>query len=554
MRSVLVFAPCTSPTYMPLGIASLSAYINATNPQCQLHAVDLNIATWNWLIDQKEEYQSLRDFTQGRGEDFFDEAAYRKNHAAWKRLLEIHDIYIRMARRYLEENSLSAELQELLVYCSGLILANNPEFVGFSIMYPRQVLLSLAIAKFLPYVSSMPGRVKPMIVVGGATISALYGQEILQACPFVDAVFEGEGEAGLGMLLAGRDFSEIPGLAYRGTAGILRNRKTDTISLANLPLPDFSDLDMSGYFNPEPVVPVVFSRGCKWRKCRFCAHNFSYSGYRKRNVTRFVDYLSELNRQIGARHFYLADQYVDAPDMKMLAEEILNRGLSVYFHIMGRPTNEYTPEVLQTLFKAGCRWISWGIESGSQRLLDISQKGTSAQTVRRIVGDSHQAGISNLLMLIFGLPTSKDEDFDATMDLLDDLIDSAEALTCSSFQLYDGTLFAAQARTFGLHVAGRERLFSSEHGSVHSKRLFYRERGEDGTVRPPRGPQEIARLERRRLWTRQDSIFQYLCCEHYLLYTSRAKEVHCNVIASDSKEELRADLRPGDRTFLTGPL
>ncbi|MFH1719806.1 MAG: radical SAM protein, partial [Planctomycetota bacterium] len=416
MRSVLVFAPCTSPTYVPLGIASLSAFIKATNAQCHLNMVDLNIATWNWLIDRKKEFQPFRDFVQGKQKGFFDETLYRQHQPVREQLVEIHDTYIRMARRYLEQNSLSAELQTLLIYYSGLILADDPEFIGFSVMYPRQILFSLAIAKFLHSSLSVPGRIKPIIVMGGATISALNGQEILNACPFVDAVFEGEGEAGLGMLCSDRDFSGIPGLTYRGTAGILRNRKTDTISLNKLPLPDFSGLNLSHYFNPEPVVPVVFSRGCKWRKCRFCAHNFSYSGYRSRNVTQFVDYLSRLNQQVGVRHFYLADQYVDAPDMKMLAEEILNRGLNICFHIMGRPTNDYTPEVLQTLSKAGCRWISWGIESGSQRLLDISRKGTSVETIRRVIGDSHQAGISNLLMLIFGLPTSKDEDFDATMD------------------------------------------------------------------------------------------------------------------------------------------
>jgi len=525
MRSVLVFAPCTSPTYVPLGIASLSAFIEATNPQCNLNAVDLNIATWNWLIDRKKEFQPFRDFVQGKQKVFFDETVYRQHQPVREQLVEIHDTYIQMARRYLEQNTLSDEFQTLLIYCSGLILANDPEFIGFSVMYPRQILLSLAIAKFLHFSFPAPGRIKPMVVIGGAMISALRGEEIINACPFIDAVFEGEGEAGLGMLCSGRDFSEIPGLIYRGTSGAVKNRKTDTISLNKLPLPDFSGLNLSDYFNPEPVVPVVFSRGCKWRKCRFCAHNFSYSGYRSRNVTQFVDYLLKLNRQVGVRHFYLADQYVDAPDMKMLAGEILDRGLNIYFHIMGRPTNDYTPEVLYVLFKAGCRWISWGIESGSQRLLDISQKGTSVETIRRVIRDSHQAGISNLLMSIFGLPTSRDEDFDATMDLMDDLIDSVDAVTSSSFQLFEKTAFASQARTFGLKITGRERLFSSEHGVVHSNRLSYQEQDANGTVRPPRGPLEIARLERRKLWNREHSIFQYLWCEHYLLYAAHLKNV-----------------------------
>jgi radical SAM superfamily enzyme YgiQ (UPF0313 family) len=505
---------------MPLGIASLSAFIKANNPECHINAVDLNIATWNWVIDQKKEYQSFRDFVQGKQKGFFDETLYRMHQSAWKQLVEIYDSYIQMARHYLEQNALSAELQRLLDYYSGLILANEPDIIGFSVMYPRQTLISLALAKFLHSMISGPGFKGPLIIMGGAMISALYAEEILKACPFVDAVFEGEGENGLGMLCAGQNFSEISGLTYRGTDGILRNRKADTISLNKLPLPDFTDLNLSSYFNPEPVVPVIFSRGCRWRKCRFCAHNLSYSGYRQRDIVQFVDYLSKLNQQIGIRHFYFADQYVDAPDMKMLAEEILNRGLNIYFHIMGRPTNDYTPEVLQTLFKAGCRWISWGIESGSQRLLDISRKGTLVETIGNVIRDSHQAGISNLLMFIFGLPTSRDEDFDATMELIDDLDDSVDAVTSSCFQLFDKTAFAAQAKTFGLKIKGREKLFSSEHGSVHSSRLFYQEKAENGTVRPPRGPLEIARLERRKLWTKHSSIFQHLCCEHYLLYAS----------------------------------
>jgi anaerobic magnesium-protoporphyrin IX monomethyl ester cyclase len=523
MRLILVFAPCASPSFVPLGIASLSAFLRATNPQCDLNVVDLNIAAWNRLVDERQEFRAFRDFVQGKEGDFFDETLYRGHQLVWKQLVEIHDAYIQMAHSYLERDILGDELQAFLAYCSGLVLANDPELVGFSIMYPRQVVFSLALAKFLHSELSKSDRIRPLIVVGGATISALYGPEILTACPFVDAVFEGEGEAGLGMLSAGRDFSEIPGLVYRGTSGIVTNRKTDTISLNQIPFPDFAELNLSDYFNPEPVVPTVFSRGCKWRKCRFCAHNFSYSGYRNRNTARFVDYLSKLNRQSGVRHFYLADQYVDAPDMKMLAEEILHQELDIYFHIMGRPTSDYTPETLQTLFKAGCRWISWGIESGSQRLLDICQKGTSVETIRHVIKDSHQAGISNLLMLIFGLPTSTDEDFEATVDMMDDLADSVDAVTSSSFQLFDKTAFAVQAATFGLKILGREELFSSQHDSVHSKRLLYRETGADGTMRPPRGPLEISRLERRRLWAEPHSIFQRLCCEHYLLFASSSR-------------------------------
>jgi anaerobic magnesium-protoporphyrin IX monomethyl ester cyclase len=529
MRATLVFTPCASPTYMPLGLESLSAYIKTNHPNCLLNVMDLNIAAWNRLIDNNKQYHDFRNFMQGRLNDFYDETQYKLHQLTWKQLSDIQEDYTLKARLYLEQNIIDSEFGQLLDYYSGLVLANDPELIGFSVMYPRQILISLAFAKFMDFqfsrqIISVKASSRPQIIFGGAMMSALYSEEILTVCHFVDAIFEGEGEVGLGMLCEKRDFSEIPGLVFRGPAGITRNRKADTISLARTPLPDFSELNFSSYLNPEPVVPVIFSRGCKWRKCRFCAHNFSYSGYRRRDPVRFVEYLKQLNIRTGARHFYFSDQYIDADDMKLLAEEILHRELNIYFHIMGRPTDDYTFEVFELLFRAGCRWISWGIENGSQRVLDVCRKGTSVDTIRKIIPDAHRAGISNLLMMIFGLPTATEEDFDATSRMLEDMDDSIDAVTNSCFQLFDKTGFASQAAKFGLKIIGREKLFSNEHGAAHSHRLIFRETALDGTTRPPRGQLELNRLLRRRLWNSQHPILQNIACEHYLLYATHQKQ------------------------------
>ena len=520
MRFVLTFCPSASPTYVPLGITSLFSYIRNNVPDCSINAVDLNIAVWNWIIDQNEELHTFRNFMWYRQNGFFDETLYKLHLPFLKQIAGTINGYIDMSRLYLEKGTLTPELHLLLNFQSGLVMASDPEVIGFSIMYPNQVLMSLALAKFVSSLIAPSGSKGPMILLGGAMISALRPEEILTACPYVDAVYEGEGETGLGMLCAGKGQEQIPGLVYRTEFGIHRNKKTETISLSKLPLPDFSEMNLSLYLNPEPVVPMVFSRGCKWRKCRFCTHNFSYSGYRSRNIIRFVDYLSHLSCERGVRHFYFADQYVDAPDMKMLADEILNRGLKLYFHLMGRPTSDYTPEVLQTLYKSGCRWISWGIESGSQRLLEICQKGTTVDTIRSLTRNSHQAGISNLYMMIFGLPTGRDADFKATLDLLDDMDEFVDDVKCSSFQLFDKTSFASGAKNYGLNITGREILLTTEHGSVGSNRLFYEVRAEDGTWCDPRGSMEIAQLQRRKLWAGEPSIYKHLSCEHYLLYAS----------------------------------
>ncbi|MDT8303056.1 MAG: radical SAM protein [Sedimentisphaerales bacterium] len=528
MRAVLAFTPNANPTYVPLGIASLSSYIKASSQDINLHSLDLNAATWNWLIDQKNEYLPFREFMQGRYGCFYDEVQYRTQQALWKQLFALLEQYNLEARFYLEKETLTTELQRLLEFQSKLVLENDPELIGFSVMYPRQIIFTLALAKYLNSTNSLltgysRETTQPKIILGGAMISALQAEDILRMCPFVEAVFDGEGEYGLKMLCEGRNFSEIPGLVHRVRAGILRNRKTDTISLTKLPLPEFNDLNLNMYLSPEPVVPVVFSRGCKWRKCRFCAHNFSYSGYRKRNAIHFVEYLLKLRHENGIRHFYFADQYLETSDMMSLAEEIVNNKLDIFYHIMCRPTDDYNPEVLEKLFKSGCRWISWGIESGSQRLLDICRKGTYVETARKIVRDSGNAGISNLLMLIFGLPTSMEEDLNATINLLDGLEDSVDAVTKSNFQLFHKTVFSAQAKEFGMEVTGRERLFSCEDRTLYSNRLYYREKSFDGTTRPPQGPMEIKRMEHRKLWMGPPSIFENICCEHYLLFAAHLK-------------------------------
>ena len=530
MRAVLIFSPCANPTYMPLGIASLSAFIKANKPDCQLNIVDLNIITWNLFIDREKEYQNCRNFLKGFDGNFFDETQYQSHHNTWKKIIEIHDLYIQAAKLYLENNIINDEYKSLLDYYAELILANNPRLVGFSVMYPRQILTTLALAKFIYsrfFEENNPAieRNKPMIIIGGAMMSALYSEEILQTCPFVNAVFEGEGELGFSMLCEKQEFSKIPGLVHRGSAGIIRNKKTDTISLSNIPLSDFSEFDFNLYLNPEPVIPIVFSRGCKWRKCRFCAHNFSYSGYRRRNTVSFVENLIQLNKKIGARHFYFADQYIDAADMKIIAEEILHRDLKIYFQIMGRPMDDYTPEIFQLLYKAGCRWISWGIESGSQRILDVCLKGTSVETIRKVVIDSHLAGISNLLMLILGLPTAGEEDFKATLEMLDDLGDAVDTVNFSSFQLFDKTAFAIQAKMLGLKITGREKIFSNELGSLHTHRLLFKEIAADGTIRPPRKTLEATQWQQRKLWSGRYQNYHVLNCEHYLLYAAHQRNI-----------------------------
>jgi hypothetical protein len=180
----------------------------------------------------------------------------------------------------------------------------------------------------------------------------------------------------------------------------------------------------------------------------------------------------------------------------------------------------YTPARLEKLAASGCRWISWGVETGSQRLLDLVHKGTQVPVIEQVLRDSHAAGISNLAMMIYGLPRSTPTDLQATFGLLERVYDQVDATTASAFALFEGTVFGRRAREFGLTVTGRQVELRVGPRAIHSGRLEFREQAEDGSLRPPCGPIEVAQWQHRRAWLGEPPFLEGLPCEHYLLYVS----------------------------------
>ncbi len=523
MRAVLVFAPHADPTYVPLGLATLSTHVQERAPDRALVPLDLSFAWWERLADLDPELDAARRALRRGSEAFYDPAAYGAQRKVWSRASARVQTLSVLARNYLEQDILPAELRAALRFGADLILRHEPQWIGFSALYPGQLLFTLALARYLAeeVYGATTGADRPALVLGGAAGATLAPRELLPACPFLDGVFAGEGEQGLVQLLRGEPPASIPGLAWRDEGTVRVNRKPDTLAAAAVPLPMFEGLDPAARWSPTPVLPVVFSRGCQWRRCRFCAHNLSYSGYRRQAAACFADYLGELQARWGASHFYFADQYVGAEDLEQLALAILERDLHLSFHVMGRPTAAYTRPLLATVARAGCRWISWGVESGSARLLDLCGKGTTPAEIRQVMTDAADAGIFNLMMMIFGLPGSTDDDLQATLDLVAELGPAAAGVTSSRFQLFAGTPFAVQAAKYGLRATGREVLLSRLGQDVHSQRLFHQEKAADGSWRPGRGALEITRWEEFCRWTRTESDLDNLCCEHTLLYAAR---------------------------------
>ncbi len=523
-ETLLLFVPGAHPTYMPLGIASLYAYLNESMPGYRISALDLNIRLWNYIFESASPVSLAPVFFRGLLGDFYSKETYTAYLAELSQFYsEFHGIESEL-KKFLNTGEITPKTAFYKEFITRELNLLGDETLALSVMYPDQVVHMLTIGSLLK--KELPGLT---IIAGGAALASVDINELMNAAPFIDAFYRGEGEYGISLLISGTPLESIRGLSYRSEGVNIHNSSPAAIPMSELPVPDFSFCNFNDYFNPEPVLPVVFSRGCRWRGCRFCSHNFSFAGYRTSAYSAFADKLAHYKDKYGVSNFYFADQYIDADDLLNISREISARDLKISFQVMGRPTGDYTTEVLENAFKAGCRWISWGVESGSATLLNICNKGTVPAVIEEVLARSADAGISNLAMMIFGLPGTDSEKFQETLDFADRVSPFVDAFTSSSFQLFEGTPFFKSRASLDIELSGREILANLSGNEIHSIRWNYKilSDSRDESITP--GQSEVKKWKQWKSWVRGGDTFrEMLGSEHYLLYCAHDKNSKSN--------------------------
>ena len=348
------------------------------------------------------------------------------------------------------------------------IEAYAPRFIGVTVLTPiaegaHQV---AAIAK---------GVSREITVVMGGTHPTVLPEETIND-ENVDIVVRREGEHSLYQLvetvIGGGDLERIEGLTFRKDGEIIHTRERPFLEeLDSLPLPDWSLVPLDSYHQipdatfREPVRCVLTSRGCPFR-CIFCSARLS-SGYRYRvrspqNVIEEIDLL--INRY-GARQLaFLDDNFiVDKQRAMEICDLIIERGYhkKVVWTCAGR-ADQISEPLLRKFKESGCVLISYGVETGSQRLLDLIKKGLTIEQIEEAVRLTRKVGIKARGTLMLGLPTETPEDSRQTVEFAKRL-----GLNFAKFSLatpYPGTELYRLAKEQGLLKTDDWRYFSSMAG------------------------------------------------------------------------------------------
>lgn len=283
-----------------------------------------------------------------------------------------------------------------------------------------------------------------LVVMGGVHATFMH-REILAETPEADIIVRYEGEFTMAELAAtlenGRSLKEVNGISFRDEGRVISNPDRERIEdLDCLPFPAHHLLEpkIKKYFM-YTSPPVLTTRGCPF-SCIYCS-TMAFHGrkYRTRSVTNVVLELEYLIDHYKVDKVSFIDDNFTMQPIRVFAlcQEMKKRGLSIKWGCNAR-VDQVNEEILKVMKEAGCRDVFCGIESVSQRALDIVKKGYRVQQARDAVKMAEKLGIRTHCSFVLGLPGESKQTLKRMVQFVDETKPSGRALP-NLLKIFPGT-------------------------------------------------------------------------------------------------------------------
>ncbi len=302
-----------------------------------------------------------------------------------------------------------------------IIAEKNPEIIGLTAM----TFTLLDVLKTAEIAKKINPEIK--IVLGGPHVM-IYPEETIRLDE-IDFLILGEGEIALKELLdnlkSKERLNKIDGLVFKEGVEIKNNGRTNFIAnLDELPFPARHLTPFKNYYwslsSLFPITTMFTSRGCPY-KCLFCDRPHLGKMFRARSAKNVVEEML-VCQQMGIKEIFIYDDTfaVDRQRVLDICRLIEEKGIKIAWDIRTR-VNTVDEEVLRALKKAGCQRIHYGVEAGTQRVLDVLRKGITLRQVKEAFALTKKAGLQTAGYFMFGSPTETKDDILETIKLLKEI-------------------------------------------------------------------------------------------------------------------------------------
>jgi anaerobic magnesium-protoporphyrin IX monomethyl ester cyclase len=296
----------------------------------------------------------------------------------------------------------------------------NPDVIGVTsatVTYLPALQILKAAKTALPNCTTM---------IGGPHVTVLDERTFIESAD-VDIVVRGEGEQTM-LELAGlvsdgnlKSLSEVSGITFRRHGQIFRSPDRPFMQdIDLLPYPAHKHFDVSRYrISGKVYMPIITSRGCPFY-CTFCAaYKMCGRGFRARSPSKVVDELEWLRDTFGAKAFAFYDDTFTYNVNRAMAicDEMKTRKFDLPWDCRTR-VDKVSKELLTRLRSTNCQLIHFGVESGSQQMLNTMRKGTTVEQNAKAIKLAKESDILVAISLVIGYPGETPEMLQQTIDFI----------------------------------------------------------------------------------------------------------------------------------------
>lgn len=313
-----------------------------------------------------------------------------------------------------------------------------------------------SIGETLELIHAIKRKTGKTILLGGPHVSAV-PVETLMHCQDIDVGVVGEGEETVKELLPaienGLPLADIAGIVYRDNGQVQTTpRRTFIKRLDDLPYPAWDLLpDIGKHYHPSlfnykrlPSTHLVTSRGCP-ANCAFCDNAVFGRSYREFSAEYVLGMISHLYEHYGIRDFLFDDDnfLLNKRRVKKICDGMSLLPFQISWAVNAR-IDTVNEDTLSLMARHHCWQISYGVESGSQKILDDMNKRLNLDKVRSVLACTKRVGIRSKAFFIVGYPTETKETLQETMKFV--LENPIDELQCSIFTPYPNTKAAQLIR------------------------------------------------------------------------------------------------------------
>lgn len=325
-----------------------------------------------------------------------------------------------------------------------LKLSKFTEFdvVGISVLSEGQIGTSLCFAKLVKEKNPDVN-----IVLGGPV---LFHDDIeISKFSFIDFVVRGEGELAMkGIMDYLEDkikLQEIPSVTYDGN----RN-KIDFPKIDDIPAPTLKNI-YEDYFKvyeemqskeeeDKPIIPYQISRGCK-NRCFFCEHR-NHEVIELKDPHKIVNDLKKIADEIhGEYYIYFGCNSVNLSrqHVEKICDLLIEKNVNIKWVSFGFSDEDFDIDLVEKMKKSGCVSLSFGLESGSQNLLDKMNKNMKIEHIENSLRYCFKAGIITDISILIGTPWEKKEHIIETIRFIERNKKNINIAYVCIFNLYPGS-------------------------------------------------------------------------------------------------------------------